>query len=370
MNISQVANDEDCQNNLLNLSDEETLRSSLYSDIEDVFFTRLLPLVEIIGVLGNLSFIIMVFRVSNMRTITNGYLLNIAVADLFFIGYGCTLYIVTYFSSPIRNDAPFDSWIGCVVSWQPVWLTYFASILLITLATVEKFYGICYPFQHRLVTGKTRTFRIIAVSWIVAFVLSSLVVLRYARLHNICVIYPDEDQYEHYPTRIQMCLAINTTLLVFSESLTVFPFFMALTVNIYMYARIIYTLSNRSGTDTSDDSLNNVVIQQRHIRNQVARLLIINGIIFFCCQLPYRVLSINLFVQESTGVGFLSSTQYGALAVISRCLVLINSCVNPFVYYASSSSYRQGFSQAFCHLKNRQLQIDNTNLARLNLREN
>ena len=120
--------DDDCQNDLLNLSDYAALEDSLYSGIEDLFFTRFLPLVEIVGVVGNVVFILMVLRVPNMRTITNAYLVNISVADLLFIGYGCTFYIVTYFISPIRNDMPFKSWDGCIVTWLPTALTYFASL--------------------------------------------------------------------------------------------------------------------------------------------------------------------------------------------------------------------------------------------------
>ncbi|XP_072022701.1 thyrotropin-releasing hormone receptor-like [Amphiura filiformis] len=228
---------------------------------------------------------------------------------------------------------------------MPTYLTYFASILLITLATVEKYYGICHPFQHRLVTGKSRTVRIIAISWVFGSVLSGLVVLRYAKVEKYCMVYPDEENYTDLPKRIELCVPINDTLLVFSEAVSVIPFFSALVGNVYMYGRIIYALSHRNVTDNTEDSFQ---LMQRQVRNQVARILIINGIVFFCCQFPYRLLSINVFVQEATGVGFLSMVQYGVLAVIARGLVLINSLANPFVYFLSSANYRQGFREAYC----------------------
>ena len=241
---------------------------------------------------------------------------------------------------------PFISLFGCAIVWAPTYLTYFASILLITLATMEKYYGICHPFKHRLVTGKGRTIRIIIFSWFSGALLSALVVLRYAQVQTRCVMYPDEVKYTYYPKHIQLCVSISETLLVFSEAVTVIPFFLALIGNVYMYGRIIYTLSHRAVTD-KDKAENSMQIVQSQIRNQVARILIINGLVFFCCQFPYRLLSINLFVQEATGQGFLSLGQYGILAVIARCLVLVNSCANPFVYLMSSANYRQGFRQAF-----------------------
>ncbi len=48
-----------------------------------------------------------------------------------------------------------------------------------------------------------------------------------------------------------------------------------------MYAAIIRTLSGRDITAASSDQLKGEV---REVRNQVARLLIILGIIFFICQ--------------------------------------------------------------------------------------
>ena len=312
-----------------------------------MFFTILLPLVEIIGIGGNVAFITMVIRVPYMRTTTNGYLVNIALADLLFIGYGCTLYVVTYFLSPMRNDVPFTTWIGCVVVWWPTYLTYFASMTLLTMATLEKYYGICHPFKHRSVTGKGRTIRIITLSWFLGSVLSGLVTLRYAGLQTQCILYPDDEQYVNFPKRIQLCVSLSKSVLVFSEAVTVVPFFIALAANIYMYARIIHALSHRNVTNELEDSIQKM---RRQVRNQVARILIINGVIFFCCQFPYRLLSINLFVQEARGedLGFLSLSQYGALAVSARCLVLVNSCANPFVYFLTSSNYREGFRRAYC----------------------
>ncbi len=328
-----------------NLTTNESVEDVLYSGVEDLFFSYLLPIIEVIGIVGNLLFIIMVLRVQNMRTITNAYLVNIAIADLFFIGYACTLYFISYVTSPVRNDMPFTFWFGCIVTWLPVYLSYFASILLITLVTLEKYYGICHPFQHRLVTGKRRTLRIVIVSWLLGTALSGLAVLRYAKVQIYCVYYPDEAAYADLPKQVEICAPVNDTMLVFTEAVTVIPFFLALIGNVYMYARMIYALSHRDVAEKTGDSFQ---LKQKQVRNQVARILIINGIIFFCCQFPYRLVSINLFVQEARGQGFLSLEQYGALSVIGRSLILINSLANPFVYFLSSSTYRQGYRDAFC----------------------
>ncbi len=346
MEISAQDQSDYCPHQRWNLTTHDKVEDVLYTDTEDLFFSYFLPIIEIIGFVGNLSFIIMVLRVQNMRTVTNAYLVNIAIADLFFIGYSCTFYIVSYFTSPVRNDMPFTFLFGCVVAWMPTYLSYFASILLITLATLEKFYGICHPFQQRLVTGKKRTVRIVIMSWLLGTALSGLAVLRYAKVQIYCVFYPDEAAYADLPKQVEICGPINETMLVFTEAVKMIPFFLALFGNVYMYCRMIYALSHRNITaEKTNDPL---TLKQKQIRNQVARILIINGTIFFCCQFPYRLVSINLFVQESAGQGFLSLEQYEELSVIGRALIVLNSLANPFVYFVSSSCYRQGYREAFC----------------------
>ncbi len=370
MDIDAEVPDDYCPYKVWNLTTNESVQDVLYTGVEDLFFTYFLPVIEVIGVVGNLLFIVMVLKVQNMRTITNAYLVNIAIADLFFIGYACTFYIVSYFISPVRNDMPFSSWLGCIIVWMPTYLTYFASILLITLVTVEKFYGICHPFRHRIITGKKRTVRIVIISWLLGAVLSGLVVLRYAKVQVYCVFYPDDEAYADLPKQVEICVPINDTLLVLSEAVTVIPFFLALFGNVYMYGRMIYALSHRTDRTSTNDMFQ---LKQKQVRNQVARILIINGIVFFCCQFPYRLLSINLFVQEArggeTGDGFLSMEQYGALAVIARGLVLVNSLANPFVYFVSSATYRQGYCEAFCCRKRRQLSdLSRSSTIRLSIR--
>ncbi len=128
---------------------------------------------------------------------------------------------------------------------------------------------------------------------------------------------------------------------------------------------IIIALTNRPSSVPNKYTNNpRATAQSRQIiriRNQVARLLIINGIVFFACQGPYRMISVHTFWKSITdGERILTESQYGMLAVVSRSLILCNSCCNPFIYYASSSYYRSGFRKAFCGLKKQDDIIMNT----------
>ncbi|XP_072033229.1 thyrotropin-releasing hormone receptor-like [Amphiura filiformis] len=298
---------------VLNLTNELVASAWLWSPLEDLFFTVVLPCIMLIGFIGNVSFLLAVIRVRAMQTITNAYLANVAFADFLFVVYSCAIYFITYLLTPVRNDVPYRSNVGCICSFGMIYLTYFASLNLITFVTVERYFAVCRPFQHLMVSGKSRTIKIIIASW--------------------------------------FCDTIHPDVYILSEACQTSPFFIALIINLFMYTRIIKALNNRPATKSeSSQHSDHAGAQQKQtirVRNQVARLLIINGTIFFLSQFPYRILSINNILQQAIGIGFLNRQQYGMLLVISRCLILINSCANPIVYVTTSEFYRKGFKKAF-----------------------
>ena len=327
---------------VLNLSDESAAKERMWTQTEDIFFTIGLPIIMLIGSVGNLAFIFTVFRVKTMQTVTNAYLTNVAIADAVFIGFTCPAYLITYLMTPFRNAVLFRSEIGCAGSFGLSYFGYLASLLLITIVTAERYYAICRPFQHRMIAGKKHTFQMIIASWLLAIVLVSFVMPSYAKLKIECVVWPASDFYDNHPKLIYFCDPVNSYFYVLGELLLTGPFFIALPANLFMYSRIIITLNNRPETKSTADEQ-----QQKSARNQVARLLIINGSVFFICQAPYRFVSMHLITRQISGEGFLSEAVYGISILIGRGLALLNSCCNPFIYLATSSFYRQAFREAF-----------------------
>ena len=334
---------------ILNLSNPLVAENIFYASTEILFITVVLPLVVLIGVSSNSAFIFVVIRVKRMQTITNAYLTNVAVADMIFVGYSCSAYLVTFTRSPVRDDVFFETWAGCMGNWLTIAVGYFASLMLIALVTIEKYYALCHPLRHMTITGKGRTTKLLVVSWTVGVILAILGCLRYAGIERQCVIWPDAEQYDNKPMVIEFCTSNNPALNIFADITAVVPFVVVFICSLYMYARIIQSLSSRpigEKLDSSDRN-NSQAVRALRVRNQVARLLIINGMIFFCCQAPYRITQVDNIWLEITGARFMSPAQGGTWTIISRVLILINSCVNPFVYYTSSSYYRSAFKEAF-----------------------
>ncbi|XP_072042864.1 neuropeptides capa receptor-like [Amphiura filiformis] len=320
-------------NNFLDLTNEEVAQEYLFTPLEDIFFSAVLPTVLFICLIANFAFIYTVIRVPSMGTVTNTYLSHVAAADVIFVTLSVTIYCHAYFQTPVHS----------------VLMTYFVSLFLITFVTIERYYAICRPLQHRIVAGKSRTNKIIVASWMMGVFFGACVAPRYSGFVTFCVQWPDSEEFHNLPETIYHCVEVHPDVYLFSEITQTAPLFLAMVANIFMYSSIIKALSQRpTSTNNSDDATNAAQQQQsQRVRNQVARLLIINGTLFFLCQAPFRIVSIHNMMVHHGRSGLFKSEQYGAMLVIGRCLVLINSCVNPFVYVTTSSFYREAFFKAF-----------------------
>ncbi|XP_072046380.1 thyrotropin-releasing hormone receptor-like [Amphiura filiformis] len=331
----------------LNLSHPQAAATFLYSTTENYFFIIGVPILIAVGVLTNSAFIFTVYRVRSMRTITNAYLVNVAAVDLMFVAFGAGLYLSNYYSSPVRFDIIYKTWIGCVGSFGFVYVTYSTSLVLITLVAVERYCAICRPLQLRAVSGKGRTTKLIIASWLLGVLLAACVVPRYSGNDIYCAIWPNNPTFASFPRVIKFCVAGHPDIYIFSEALNVIPFALSMIGNLFMYTHIIITLGRRPSLKQSDGKFDASAQQMNRVRNQVARLLIINGLMFFTTQAPFRVTSIHNMLAHNTGTGLFTKEAYGILLLITRCLVIINSCVNPIVYFLTSSLYRHAFYKAF-----------------------
>ena len=107
------------EHNTLNLSDEVVASEWLWSETEHLFFTFGIPLILLIGTIGNIAFMFVVYSAKKMQTITNAYLVNIAIADLTFVVYTFARSI----SSPtlkLQSAMTFFSCEGLTALWRLV----------------------------------------------------------------------------------------------------------------------------------------------------------------------------------------------------------------------------------------------------------
>ncbi|XP_072030676.1 kappa-type opioid receptor-like [Amphiura filiformis] len=331
--------------NTIPIPDDNAALDWLHTSTDILTCTFVIPIIMVVGGLSNLAFIYMVAKLSRMKTITNFYLVNIALADLLLGVLVPGLYIASFFSSPITHDIPFDNKIFCYSAFLLSYFGYLASIGHVTLVSFERYLAVCKPLLHLKVQNKKRTVKLVIGVWILALCIAAIGAPGKGNPLIFCLQWPDDPKYDPLPRTLRACLAMGTGKVrefytIFPEMLESGSFIVALIANTIFYAFILHALSSRSiASESGKDA------QTTQIRNQVARALVINGIIFFITQTPYRLKNINAFIEGIRGTGILTKGQADTITTIGRGGLFLNSAVNSFIYAFSSSFYRQGFRE-------------------------
>ena len=78
-------------------------------------------------------------------------------------------------------------------------------------------------------------------------------------------------------------------------------------------------------------------------RNQVARMVVLNGLVFFLCQVPFQISNIYIYSNST----ILTKSEEVSLLWAARLLGGINASINPLIYTAANSKYRRAFRQTF-----------------------
>ena len=324
------------------LSAEEA-EKYVYTTADTILKVAALPAISLIGILLNSAFLFTVYRVKDMRTTTNIYLENLAVADVMLLIIRLANYFGTYLYSPIDYfPTPFTSRFFCGIPFLLLNLFRFASVFFISLVAFERYMAICRPAIHRQTNSRTRAFRLSLISWIASFVTVACHSGAF-RIETVCIAWPD-DALDLVPIYFRTCKGsdfANYSLVI----IDVFQFFLACFCNCILYVCIVRRLNQRKGRNTSRE------------RNHVAKMLVINTCVFFTCLTPMKTTNLAYILEvDLRGYVFLWIT------VVATSL---NSAVNPIIYNAFNPDYRMAFCRAFtCTNPTRQIPVPSVNSVR------
>ena len=322
--------------------DEDSAASYIYSADDNILILIVVPAFLAASLMGNLAFLFVVYRIPQMRTISNFYLANLAVADIAYLCVVCCRNLAYYFISPIRGDVPFQSSIGCILVAGSTYTCYFASIFLVTLVGMERFFAICLPIVHRRVSGRSRTIKLVVATWFIAVCFAAAQVPSSAVLVKDCIKWPPTEKYADYPEITHYCSGIDDNYYLYSNIIQVSPFFASIVANSVFYVSIVWTLNRSAQSFGSADR--NQPNQAAQARNQVTRLLFVNASVFFLCQAPFQV----AVLLGTTDIPYLlTNEQFEMFFLIARILIYLNSTVNPIVYTITSPRYRKACWKAF-----------------------
>ena len=320
-----------------------------YTDVDKLVITVILPIIFTVGVLGNCAVVLVFYRIKEMRTVTNCYLIALSISDLTFLLSSIPRFWVSYLKSPIPEDIANASIIYCKLSLYTSDVSFIVSCLLIFLVTVERYFAINWSLKSKRLSTRRRAIIYCWIVWIVVIIykIPDLVFVTVSQFHLDRAVFelPTE-----YPMEMRLCLYCDLmypskACIKFEQSLlaeAILPLAEILPMTL-LYTMIIVKLK-RHYNFTLPRQLTNGHSNRIHLRRetQVTRLLVVTVIVFVICVTPFQFLhSINDNLRSKI------LQDYPNFRNLSRVLLYLNSAINPLLYNIVSAKFRHAFKKVF-----------------------
>jgi len=288
-------------------------------------------LVCMLGLLGNSLVIYVVLRFSKMHTVTNTYILHLAMADECFL-VGIPFLIVTMF----MREWPFGTTM-CKIYFTTTSINQITSSLFLMVLSADRYIAVCHPIN----SPKFRTGTISKIVSCSVWLLSAVLMLP-VLLYATTISRPDGREscsIEWKSANIFTDGDVLTEQTAFTFYSLVFGFLGPLVFIFIFYLLVLIRLRSvgPQGKGRSENT--------RRANSKVTKLVLTVVTVFIFCWLPHWVTQVLVILQPP------SSPQSSSLVtsiLFANCLQYSNSAMNPLLYAGLSDNFRKSFRKA-CH---------------------
>nr|XP_002739245.1 PREDICTED: urotensin-2 receptor-like [Saccoglossus kowalevskii] len=274
-----------------------------------IFIIVLFIIIFVIGMSGNVYVIIINLKPKTEHKTIAIYIINLAMADIFYISGTPFLAISAYKRNWLFGD------VGCRLIYCLDLLTMHSSIYTLVVMSIERYLAVAHPISAmQYSTSKyARLFCLFiwffaACSALPMFVYTKQVYELYNNGSNTYYCYQEWPMETSYRTYITALFVLDYVL----PSIIMFVLYTKL-IKIY-WSRVIPSESENQNLNMS--------------KRKIAKTLFIIIVVFWLCYTPFWVFI--LWHLYSTSGNFTVAQSYVNVVVI--CMVYANGCANPFLY--------------------------------------
>ncbi|KAM4634175.1 growth hormone secretagogue receptor type 1 [Polymixia lowei] len=332
---------EDCPNQL-----ECQWEEPLFGLIELVCVTVVYIPLMILGLLGNMLTILVVWLRPHMRSSTYLYLSSMALSDLLIL----SLLPLDLYKLWRPRPWPLGDF-ACKLTMFLSECCTFSTILHITFLSLERYLAVCWPITAKTLVTRHRTKALIGCLWLGA-VISAAPVLVMVGVED----GEGEDKRECRCTDYAVSSGLLSAMMILSNLYFLVP----LGILGVVYSLIGRTLWLRPSSSRRDQT-------HRH----TVKMLGVIVLVFVLCWLPFHVGRTLFSLSLGSAYVLYYLSQYFNLA--SSVLFYLSAAVNPLLYNLMSARYRHAVrslirthshagSQSSAHLRPLTLQHSTTTL--------
>ncbi|XP_067458230.1 C-C chemokine receptor type 4 [Thunnus thynnus] len=281
------------------------------------FLPVLYSIFFLLGLLGNSLVIWVIACGVRLRSMTDVCLLNLAIADLLLV---CTL--------PFLAHQARDQWLFgdtmCKVVLGIYHIVFYCGIFFICLMSIDRYLAIVHAVYA--MKARTRSFGMIAaaVTWAAGFLASfpEVMFLKQEASNNsqYCFsVYPPVsfNSTSHHNTHFWAIFGLF--------KMNIVGLFIPIVIMSFCYSQIIWRL-----------------FYSQSSKKQAIRLVFIVIAVFFCCWVPYNVVSLfkalelmHIYIECKSSIAIRLALQ------VTEAIAYSHSCLNPILYVFVGEKFRK-----------------------------
>ena len=283
----------------------------------------LYAIIFLVSVVGNTLVCIAIMKRRRMKTVTNCFILNLAVADL---AITC---ICIPFDIPVQENNykwPYGALL-CKILYPLQTMAMFASIFTLMAVSLNRLWAIVYPLHKQMTKTHAKIF--ISGIWILSalFVCPYSLVLRLDGEIMSCEENWPGDQYRK----------------AYTLSLFLIQYIIPLTVITIAYLKIAREMHKCIHKRTSGAWSNKLLKSSRQVEGKrVIRMLVVVTALFAIFVLPNNIMW--LWLDFGSGGDY---EYFWDMVAVTNIILFANSATNPIAYTICNENFREEFWRYF-----------------------
>ncbi|XP_028292496.1 cholecystokinin receptor [Gouania willdenowi] len=351
-------------------------------DVDHTLLILLYSLIFFLSVFGNLLIIVVLTVNKRMRTVTNTFLLSLAVSDLMI-----AIFCMPFSLIPnIRKDFLFGAAMCKIVSYLMGISVSISTFSLVAIA-IERYSAICNPLKSRVWQTRSHAYRVIAATWVLALI----IMIPYPIISHLKTFHRLDNTTAHQCRhKWPLATAEQTWYILLLLVLFVIPGVVMMVayglISRELYKGIQFEMGNKknstdvkngltstasTGSDDGDGCYVNVVPRPRSMemssmaastrvikaerprsntseakleaKKRVIRMLVVIVVLFFICWMPLYCVNTWRAFDDITATQALT----GYPIAFIQLLCFSSACVNPIIYCFMNTRFRKALLATF-----------------------